>query len=107
MMVKAFRERRNAIVAALNGITGISCLLPQGAFYVFPNVSSLYGRSFQGKKIANSSDLAAYLIDEANVAVVPGGDFGNDNYIRLSYATSMKLIEEGVKRIAAACARLA
>jgi len=107
MMVKAFRIRRNIIVAALNAIPAISCRLPQGAFYVFPNVSALYGRSCQGKKIANSSDLAAYLLDEANVAVVPGVDFGNDNYIRLSYATSLKLIEEGIKRIDMACARLA
>ncbi len=107
MMVKAFRERRDVIVVALNAIPAISCRLPQGAFYVFPNVSSLYGRSYQGKKIANSSDLAAYLLDEADVAVVPGADFGNDNYIRLSYATSLKLIEEGIKRIEKACAWLA
>ena len=106
MMVKAFRERRNIIVDALNAIPSISCPLPQGAFYVFPNVSALYGRSCQGRKIANSSDLAAYLLDEANVAVVPGADFGNDNYIRLSYATSLKLIEEGIKRIDLACTRL-
>jgi len=107
MMVKAFRERRNIIVDALNAIPAISCPLPQGAFYVFPNVSELYGRSCQGMKIANSSDLAAYLLDEANVAVVPGADFGNDNYIRLSYATSLELIEEGIKRIEKACSRLA
>ena len=107
MMVKAFRERRDVIVVALNAIPAISCRLPQVAFYVFPNVSSLYGRSYQGKKIANSSDLAAYLLDEADVAVVPGADFGNDNYIRLSYATSLKLIEEGIKRIEKACAWLA
>jgi len=106
MMVKAFRERRNTIAAALNGIAGISCPLPQGAFYVFPKVSALYGRSFHGKRIANSSDLAAYFLDEANVAVIPGADFGNDNYIRLSYATSLKLIEEGIRRIDAACSRL-
>lgn len=106
MMVKAFRERRDIIVDALNAIPAISCPLPQGAFYVFPNVSALYGRSWQGKKIVNSSDLAAYLLDEANVAVVPGADFGNDNYIRLSYATSLKLIEEGIRRIDLACSRL-
>ena len=106
MMVKAFRERRNIIVDALNAIPAISCPLPQGAFYVFPNVSALYGRSCQGRKISNSSDLAAYLLDVANVAVVPGSDFGNDNYIRLSYATSLKLIEEGIKRIDRACTRL-
>jgi len=106
MMVKAFRERRNFITEALNGIPDISCRLPQVACYVFPKVSALYGRSWQGRGIASASELAAYLLDEATVAVVPGADFGNDDYIRLSYAMSLKLIEEGVKRIATAVARL-
>ncbi|MBP8980114.1 MAG: pyridoxal phosphate-dependent aminotransferase [Syntrophobacterales bacterium] len=106
-MVKAFRERRDVIVAALNRIPGVSCRNPQGAFYVFPNVAQLYGRTGRGMKIANSSDLAAYLLEEANVAVVPGADFGADSYIRLSYATSLPLIEEGVRRIAGAVSRLA
>ena len=106
MMVKAFRERRDVIVAALKRIPGINCRTPQGAFYVFPNVAPLYGRSYQGKKIKDSADLVAYLLDEANVAVVPGADFGAENYIRLSYATSLELIEEGVRRMATAVAKL-
>ena len=106
MMVKAFRERRDVIVAALNKIPGLTCPNPQGAFYVFPNVAQIYGRSFQEKVIDDSTSLAAYLLDEANVAVVPGIDFGADNYIRLSYATSQELIEKGVVRIAQALGRL-
>ncbi|HQK78467.1 MAG TPA: pyridoxal phosphate-dependent aminotransferase [Syntrophales bacterium] len=106
MMVKAFRERRDVIVAALNKIPGFTCPNPQGAFYVFPNVAQIYGRSFQEKVIDDSTSLAAYLLDEANVAVVPGIDFGADNYIRLSYATSRELIEKGVVRIAQALGRL-
>jgi len=106
MMVKAFRERRDVIVAALNKIPGLTCPNPQGAFYVFPNVAQLYGRSFQGKVIADSTSLSAYLLDEANVAVVPGADFGADNHIRMSYATSRQQIETGVVRIAQALGRL-
>ena len=106
MMVKAFRERRDVIVAALNKIPGFTCPNPQGAFYVFPNVAQIYGRSFQEKVIDDSTSLAAYLLDEADVAVVPGIDFGADNYIRLSYATSQELIEKGVVRIAQALGRL-
>jgi aspartate aminotransferase len=74
-------------------------MTPHGAFYVFPNVSSLYGSSYMGGKISNSVDLAGYLLDEANVAVVPGAAFGNDNHIRISYATSIENIREGMKRI--------
>jgi len=106
MMVKAFRERRDVIVAALNKIPGFTCPNPQGAFYVFPNVAQIYGRSFQEKVIDDSTSLAAYLLDEADVAVVPGADFGADDYIRLSYATSRELIEAGVARIARALGRL-
>jgi len=99
VMVEEFRKRRNAIVDKLNAIPGISCMLPQGAFYVFPDVSALFGRSYKGAVISNSSDFSAYLLDEANVAVIPGVDFGHDNHIRLSYATSLKNIEEGMERI--------
>ena len=74
---------------------GVSCLMPVGAFYAFPRVSSLYGKSANGKTIKNSSDLAAYLLEDANVALVSGDAFGADAYIRLSYATSMENIREG------------
>lgn len=105
-MVAEFRQRRDAIVKLLNEIDGVKCLSPEGAFYVFPNVSGIYGRSFQGKKITDSTELINYLLDEANVATVPGAAFGNDNHIRLSYATSLKNIEEGLKRIKIAISKL-
>jgi aspartate aminotransferase len=106
MMVGEFQKRRDVIVAALNDIPNVKCLSPEGAFYVFPNVSGVYGRSFKGKKIAGSTELIDYLLDEANVATVPGAAFGSDDHIRLSYATSLKNIEEGVKRIKNAIAKL-
>ena len=105
-MVAEFKKRRDVIVGALNDIPGITCAMPPGSFYVFPRVSALYGRNYQGKPIATSNDFSEFLLEAANVAVVPGGAFGNDDYIRLSYATSMKLIVEGVKRIAGAVAKL-
>ena len=106
MMVSEFQKRRDVIVAALNDIPNVKCLLPEGAFYVFPNVSGVYGRSYKGKKITGSTELIDYLLDEANVATVPGVAFGSDDHIRLSYATSLKNIEEGVKRIKNAIAKL-
>lgn len=106
MMVGEFRKRRDYIVQALNNISGIRCLMPEGAFYVFPNVSAIYGRSYSGRKITNSTEFIEYLLDEANVATVPGAAFGSDDHIRLSYATSLKNIEEGVKRIKNAMAKL-
>jgi aspartate aminotransferase len=106
IMVGEFRKRRDVIVAALNDIPNVKCLLPEGTFYVFPNVSGVYGRSYKGNKITGSTQLIDYLLDEANVAAVPGAAFGSDDHIRLSYATSLKNIEEGVKRIKNALARL-
>jgi aspartate aminotransferase len=106
-MVAEFKKRRDVIVRALNDIPGISCAMPPGAFYVFPNVSALYGRKYQGKPIGNSNDFSEFLLEAANVAVIAGGAFGNDDHIRLSYATSMELIVEGMKRIAGAVSRLA
>ena len=106
MMVAEFRKRKDYIVGALNDIPGIFCPMPSGAFYVFPNVSALYGRSYEGKKITNSTEFIEYLLDGANVATVPGVAFGSDDHIRLSYATSLKNIEEGVRRIKDAVAKL-
>jgi aspartate aminotransferase len=98
-MVKAFNERRNYIVDRLNKIKGVTCFKPLGAFYVFPNFSSYYGRSYQGKRISNSTELADYFLDVAKVAVVPGVEFGDDAFERLSFATSMENIKEGLDRI--------
>ena len=105
-MVEEFDKRRRYIVTRLNAIDGITCAMPGGAFYVFPNVSGLYGKSLDGKKIANSDEFSELLLTKANVAVVAGSGFGADRYIRLSYATSMGNIEKGLDRIAEAVAEL-
>jgi len=105
-MVSEFRKRKDYIVHALEQIPRVKCFSPEGAFYVFPNVSEIYGRSYKDRKIISSTELIDYLLDEANVAAVPGVAFGSDNHIRLSYATSMKNIEEGIKRIKDAVSKL-
>jgi aspartate aminotransferase len=105
-MVSAFGQRRNYIVERLNKIPGVSCYKPVGSFYVFPNFSSYYGKSYQGKKIENSTALADYFLDVAKVAVVPGAEFGADPFERLSYATSMEDIKEGLNRIEVALKKL-
>ncbi len=105
-MVKAFDERRRYIVERLNSIEGVSCFKPHGSFYVFPNFSGVYGKSYNGKVIENSMDFAAYLLDEFKVAIVPGIAFGDDNCARLSYATSMENIKKGLDRIEEAISKL-
>jgi len=106
MMLEQFDKRRRYIVDRLNAMDGVSCFTPVGAFYVFPNFSGLYERSFKGKKIENSNGLADYLLDEAKVAIVPGIAFGADEGARLSYASSMENITKGLDRIEAAIAAL-
>lgn len=103
-MIKAFKERRDFMVEKINSIENLTCLKPQGAFYVMVNISKLIGKTINGKAINNSIDFADYLLDDAKVAVVPGIGFGNDNYIRLSYATSLDNIKEGLNRIEKAIA---
>ncbi|SHI78337.1 aspartate aminotransferase [Geosporobacter subterraneus DSM 17957] len=98
-MVKAFVERRNYMVEKINAIEGLSCRKPEGAFYVMVNISKIMGRTLGGKVINSSMDFAEYLLDNAKVAVVPGSGFGTDNYVRLSYATSLENIKEGLSRI--------
>ena len=94
-----FDKRRKYMVERLNKITGVSCLMPIGAFYAFPRISSLFGKSLNGKVVKNSADLATLLLEEAKVALVSGDAFGADAYIRLSYATSMDSIKKGLDRI--------
>ena len=106
-----FEKRRDYIVPALNAIPGIECTLPGGAFYVFPNVKGVYGWSYPAlsgatKTIETGDDLADYLLETVQVAVVPGSGFGATDHVRLSYAASMGNIERGVARIAEAVARL-
>ncbi len=94
-----FSERRAFIIKALNEIPGISCFNPQGAFYAFPNVEGLLGKSCNDKKIDSSLTLCEVLLDEAKIAAVPGEAFGAPGYMRLSYATSMENIVKGIKRL--------
>jgi len=105
-MVGEFEKRREVIVEGLNSMEGVSCFRPQGAFYVFANFSGVFGRGFRGRAVRGSVDLAKYLLDEAGVAVVPGEPFGDDSCLRLSYATSMENIIEGLKRIKKALGEL-
>ena len=105
-MVREFQKRRDVIVERLNAVSGITCRKPEGAFYVFPNVSGLFNKSDRGKKLASPCDVADYLLEEAKVAAVPGEDFGSQEHIRFSYATSLEDIEKGMARIRDAVAKL-
>lgn len=100
-MKVAFNRRRLLIAGLLDAIPGVTCPTPEGAFYVYPSVKGLLGRSLRGTTIESSSQLAALILDEAEVAVVPGEAFGTPGYLRLSYATSDADISEGVGRMAA------
>ncbi len=104
-MRSEFDRRRRFLVSALNAIPDVSCLTPTGAFYAFPNVSGLFGKE-EGKPLFSSPDLALFLLEDANVALVPGDAFGDDNYVRLSYATSMETLKKGVERIRNALGKL-
>ncbi len=105
-MVAAFRKRKDFLVNALRAIPGVTCYNPRGAFYVFPNFSGVLGRKFKGKVIDSSTALTQLLLEEFHTAVVPGVEFGKEGYLRLSFATSMDVIEKGVERIARAVASL-
>jgi len=98
-MVDKFQERRKLILGLLNNIEGFKCNEPEGAFYVYPDVSSFFGKEINGKKINNASEFAIYLLEAANVATVTGDAFGNGNCIRISYAASEEQIIEAISRI--------
>ena len=98
-MRDTFRQRRDMVYALLRDIPGLKVRQPQGAFYFFPDVSAYYGKSHEGKKIENSTDMAFYLLNEAGVATVMGSAFGDDDCIRLSYATSEDLLREALRRM--------
>ena len=100
-MKVAFDRRRKLITELLNAIPGVECPLPEGAFYVYPSVKGLLGKTLRGQTIESSAQLAGIILDEAEVAVVPGEAFGTNGYLRLSYATSDADITEGVGRMAA------
>ena len=105
-MVVEFDRRRRVIVDRLNAIPGVSCRLPGGAFYAFPNIGGVLGRQGPTGLIRSPQDVAQYLLKDAQVAVVPGEAFGSRTHIRLSYATSMEAIERGIQRIAEAFHKL-
>ena len=107
MMRQEFDKRRKAMVKGLREIPGVKCVEPKGAFYAFPDLNAFIGKKTpDGKKIENDGQLCEYLIEGARVAVVPGSAFGAPGFVRLSYATSMKNVEEGVKRMAEALPKL-
>ena len=99
VMIKAFDERRKYMAERINSIDGVSCLVPQGAFYVMMNISALKGRTIAGKVINGSDDFAEVFLEKQLVAVVPGTGFAAPDYVRWSYATSMENIKEGIDRL--------
>jgi aspartate aminotransferase len=106
-MVVEFDRRRRVMVNRLNGIPGVTCRMPSGAFYAFPNISGILGRRGPSGSIQSPQAFADHLLKQAHVAVVPGEPFGSREHIRLSYATGMETIERGLDRIAAAVEKLA
>ena len=98
-MVEAFHRRRDLVVSLVRDIPGMKLNVPEGAFYVFPDVSHYFGKTLRGTKIENADDLSMYLLSEANVATVTGSAFGNPECLRMSYATSEELLTEAFKRI--------
>ena len=98
-MRKAFEERRNYIVSRMNAINGISCIKPEGAFYVMMNISKLVGKELFGHVIKDADDFGNLFLKYGKVAVVPGTGFGAPDFVRWSYATSMENIKEGLDRL--------
>lgn len=98
-MNEAFRKRRDLVLKLLKEIDGFKVNSPEGAFYVFPNISALYGKSVDGKQINNSSDFCEYILYKAHVAIVAGEAFGADNCVRIAYSTSEEQLEEAIRRI--------
>lgn len=98
-MIDEFKNRRSLILGLLNDVDGFICNEPDGAFYVFPDISAYFGKTLNGVTINNASDFALYLLEQANVATVTGEAFGNPNCIRISYAASSDQIKEAIKRI--------
>jgi aspartate aminotransferase len=92
------------VVGLIQDIPGMKINIPEGAFYVFPDVSSFFGKTLRGKLIQNADDFSMYLLSEANVATVTGDAFGNPNCIRFSYATSEEVLTEALRRIKEALA---
>ena len=105
-MCADYEQRRNAVMARLAEIPGLTCTCPDGAFYVFPNVKSFFGKRYNGTTVNSAADMANYLLKEAHVALVPGEAFEMPGYIRITFAVDMKKVNEGLDRIADALAKL-
>lgn len=105
-MRDAFQKRRDLVLSLMKDIPGLKTNNPQGAFYVFPEISYYFGKSYNGRTINSGTDISMYLLDEAHVALVPGAAFGDDNYIRFSYATTEDNLKEALKRMKEAFAKL-
>ena len=99
IMRKAFDERRKHMVERINKIDGVSCIMPEGAFYVMMNISKLFGKEVAGTVINSADDFANVFLDKCLVAVVPGTAFEAREFVRWSYATSMENIDEGLNRL--------
>jgi aspartate aminotransferase len=99
LMIKEFKRRRDFMVDRVNSIDKLSCIMPKGAFYVMVNISKILGTTIDGEVIKDSLDFSRVLLEKEKVAVIPGAAFGVDEYVRLSYATSMENIKEGLNRI--------
>jgi aspartate aminotransferase len=105
-MNKAFKRRRDLVLGHLEKIDGVRCSVPQGAFYVFPDVSAYFGKSFEGKEIKDSGDLCMYLLESGHIATVPGAAFGAPDCIRISFANSDENLEKAMQRLKNALAKL-
>lgn len=105
-MRDAFLKRRDLVLKLMNDIPGLKTNTPQGAFYVYPEVSAYFGKKHKEYTINNATDLSLFLLDEAHVALVPGAAFGSDNYIRFSYATSEEKLTEALRRMKDALSKL-
>jgi aspartate aminotransferase len=104
---RIFQQRRDALVAQLNNIPGISCHIPEGAFYVFPSCAGLIGKKTpEGRTIVNDEDFVMHLLESQNLAVLQGAAYGVSPFFRISFATSMDKLDEGVRRLRLACEAL-
>jgi aspartate aminotransferase len=101
-MIEAFHQRRGLVLKLLGSIPGFKLNVPEGAFYVFPDISEYFGKTLRGKTINNASDFSLYLLEEAGVATVTGEAFGDSNCIRISYAASEDSLKEAIRRISEA-----
>ena len=105
-MLTLYEERRDLIIKLLNGLPGVKCLVPKGAFYAFPDFSKFLGIEVGGELLKDTFDISEYILRSSNVVTVPGDGFGAPGHIRFSYAISKENIEKGMKRIDAALKKI-